>query len=97
VDVEGRGVAHVVGTPDTVDQLHPGEEAAGIALQHLQELELLEGQLHGAARQSRTANPTTRSGPSDTRPISPDRVSRDRSVGNVKDLGWHCGTSSAPL
>ena len=46
VDVERLGVADVVGAPHPVDELHAGEHAAGVAQQHLQQLELLERQLH---------------------------------------------------
>ncbi|KIX78571.1 hypothetical protein SF12_08360 [Streptomyces sp. MBRL 601] len=49
MDVEGLGVAHVVGAPDPVDELHPGQHASGVAQQHLQEVELLERQVDLAA------------------------------------------------
>ena len=46
VHVQGLGVAHVVSAPDPVDELHPGQHPVGVAQQHLQQLELLERQLH---------------------------------------------------
>jgi hypothetical protein len=49
VDVEGLGVADVVRTPDAVYQLHPGEHPAGVAQQHLQQLELLQRHRHRVA------------------------------------------------
>ena len=44
--VESLGVAHVVGAPDTVDELHPGQHAPRVAEQNLEQLKLLERQLH---------------------------------------------------
>ena len=46
VDVQGLGVANVVGAPDPVDQLHPGKDAVGVAQQDLEQFELLERELH---------------------------------------------------
>ena len=49
VHVEGLGVADVVRAPHPVDQLAAGEHPAGVAQEHLEQLELLERQL-GVAR-----------------------------------------------
>src|SRR4051794_17478522 len=49
VDVEGLGVADVVGAPDAVDELAAGEHPSGVAQEHLEELELLERQPLGGA------------------------------------------------
>src|SRR4051812_38361054 len=46
VDVQSLGVADVIGTPDTVDELAAGEHPARIAQQQLEQLELLQRQLH---------------------------------------------------
>ena len=50
VDVKGLGVAHVVDAPDAIDELGAGHDSSHIAQQHLEQLELLEGQLHRFAR-----------------------------------------------
>ena len=50
VDVEGLGVADVVGAPDAVDQLAAGEHAAGVAQEVLEQLELLERELRRSRR-----------------------------------------------
>ena len=44
--VQGLGVADVVRAPDPVDELHPGQHPAHVTQQHLEQLELLEGDLH---------------------------------------------------
>ena len=49
VDVQGLGVAHVVGAPHPVDERVAGEDAAGVVEQQLQQLELLQRQRHGLA------------------------------------------------
>src|SRR5215472_9563394 len=36
VNVQRLGVANVVSTPDPIDELHPGEHAAGVAQQNLE-------------------------------------------------------------
>jgi len=41
VDVDGSGIADLVGAPDTVEQLPPRESAAGMCSEGRQELELL--------------------------------------------------------
>ena len=47
--VEGLGVADVVGAPDPVDQRVAGEHPSGVVQQELEQLELLERQLHQLA------------------------------------------------
>src|SRR6478752_9025065 len=49
VEVERLRVAHVVAAPDAVDELHAGQDATGVAEQHLEQLELLERQGHRPA------------------------------------------------
>src|SRR3954447_11586938 len=44
VDVEGLGVPDVVRAPEPVDQLSAGEDAAGVAQEQLEQLELLQRQ-----------------------------------------------------
>src|SRR4051812_29018572 len=46
VHVERLGVAHVVRAPDPVDQRLAGQHPSGVLEQELQELELLQRQLH---------------------------------------------------
>src|SRR3954451_24031240 len=50
MDVEGLRVADVVRAPDPVDQLLAGEHAADVAQQQLEQLELLQRQLHRLPR-----------------------------------------------
>ena len=45
VNVQGFGVTHVIGTPDTVDQLPTRHHPPTVAEQHFQQFELFEGKL----------------------------------------------------
>ena len=52
VDVEGLGVADVVGAPHPVDQHVAGEHPAGVLEQQREQLELLEREPHVGRRGS---------------------------------------------
>ena len=49
VDVDGARAAEVVVAPDLLQQLLPGEHAAGMLGQELEQLELLECEIESAA------------------------------------------------